>query len=550
MGKDWYEGCINSQEWRLNHLYYIATKSNGVVRFKMNWAQEYLYHNLHTRNTILKVRQLGMSTFVAILMLDSCLFTPYFGAGIIDKGLDDAKEKLAKMKLAYECMQNAPDYCRVDHVEDEEDRRNIAMYSQLLTTSKHGVSATFLGEKAEFSNGSLVRIGTSLRGGTIHLLHVSEYASTAANNPGKAEEILSGGFETVPDDGIIIMESTHEGAKTGGNYAILKQAMENEGKRLNNQQFKFFFFTWWKHPEYKIDIDIPLSLTKAQEEYFENLEKRHGITLSDAQKRWWCAKATTLRHRMYTEYPSTPDEAFKSTLQGSIYGSYITELRERGLTAAQFEADDYRPLYVSWDIGMADNTSMWLIQPGGDGRFYALDYFSAHNLDLSPYIGVVKEWGEKYHNMPVSLLPHDMKQRDISTGLARYLTLQKAGLPYKLLPRTNSTDDSIQTVRTMLRHFVFHERCNQTVKVGDEEAMSGVESLENYRYAPLGANGVEHKEPLHDAASHGADAFRMFVEAYTLGFIGKEGVKGKQAPSSPRDRQKRRIAAGVPSYWR
>ena len=57
MGKDWYDGCLQDQKWRLNHLYYIKTKSQGIIRFKMNWAQEYLFEHLHTRNNILKARQ-------------------------------------------------------------------------------------------------------------------------------------------------------------------------------------------------------------------------------------------------------------------------------------------------------------------------------------------------------------------------------------------------------------------------------------------------------------------------------------------------------------
>ena len=45
--------------------------------------------------------------------------------------------------------------------------------------------------------------------------------------PLKAKEILNGAGETVPSTGIIVMESTHEGAKSGLNYDILKGAMEN-----------------------------------------------------------------------------------------------------------------------------------------------------------------------------------------------------------------------------------------------------------------------------------------------------------------------------------
>ena len=131
MGKDWYEGCMFDQEWRLNHLYYISTKEDGIQRFHLNWAQTELYHNLHTRNTILKARQLGMSTFTSMLILDNCLFKEGFSAGIIDRTEDDGKEKMQKIELAYSFLENPPETTK-DHVEDEEDRKMIAAVSKVL----------------------------------------------------------------------------------------------------------------------------------------------------------------------------------------------------------------------------------------------------------------------------------------------------------------------------------------------------------------------------------------------------------------------------------
>ena len=123
MGKDFYDGCLQDQKWRLNHLYYIKTKEQGIIRFKMNWAQEYLFDHLHTRNNILKARQLGMSTFTSLYILDSCLFIPNYEAGIVDKTDDDAKEKLRKIRVAFEYMLNPPKNVGADHVTDEQDKK-------------------------------------------------------------------------------------------------------------------------------------------------------------------------------------------------------------------------------------------------------------------------------------------------------------------------------------------------------------------------------------------------------------------------------------------
>ena len=72
--------------WRLTsgHLYKIKTKIAAddddapglVVPFAPNAAQRDLYANLHTRNSIPKARQLGLSTAIQVLMLDQCVFVP------------------------------------------------------------------------------------------------------------------------------------------------------------------------------------------------------------------------------------------------------------------------------------------------------------------------------------------------------------------------------------------------------------------------------------------------------------------------------------------
>ena len=68
--------------WRLTSgkLYKIITKGNDdddglIVDFLPNEAQLYLIDNLHYRNIILKARQLGFSTLICVLWLDTALFS-------------------------------------------------------------------------------------------------------------------------------------------------------------------------------------------------------------------------------------------------------------------------------------------------------------------------------------------------------------------------------------------------------------------------------------------------------------------------------------------
>lgn len=243
------QGRLDDPLWRLQHLYWIENKAGRMQRFTLNAAQMRLHRAMWNRNAVLKARQLGISTYVAMLMLDCCLFTPNFHAGIIDKSLPDAEQKLAKVRFAWENL----DYAAPDADAAE---RALAYLGGLI---KQRTGVLKRGElhpvgdartRMAFANGSDIRLGTTLRGGTLQLLHVSELAHVSVHAPWRAREIRTGAINTVPADGRIILESTHEGGRYGVNYEMMQQAMENSAKdELSPLDFRFFFFSWFDNPE-------------------------------------------------------------------------------------------------------------------------------------------------------------------------------------------------------------------------------------------------------------------------------------------------------------
>src|SRR5262249_45709679 len=99
MKTDAYEaikGRFLSREWRLDNLYFIQNERGEVVRFVRNESQRAFWDNAWYLNAILKARQLGFSTLMALLELDTCLFNSNISAGIVDYSLVDAKKKLAR----------------------------------------------------------------------------------------------------------------------------------------------------------------------------------------------------------------------------------------------------------------------------------------------------------------------------------------------------------------------------------------------------------------------------------------------------------------------
>src|SRR5258708_38972657 len=65
---------LKNKDWRIANLYKIRDKNKRIVKFKRNRAQSEFNKNKHTRNIILKSRQLGFTTDEAIDALDDTMF--------------------------------------------------------------------------------------------------------------------------------------------------------------------------------------------------------------------------------------------------------------------------------------------------------------------------------------------------------------------------------------------------------------------------------------------------------------------------------------------
>lgn len=516
---------LSSQEWRLNHLYWIEDKVGNLVRFRMNAAQRKFYGRLHYRNEVLKARQLGMSTFVELLMLDCCLFNKRWHGGIIDKSEKEAQKKLEKIVLAYRCLDYVPENATA------EDRAlaQIGKEIKLSVPYQDKPSKGFL----SWENGSSVEAKATVRGGTLQMLHVSEMAYVSARMPQRAKEIKNGALNTVVSGMYIIKESTHEGGRSGDNYAMVRQAMANESKKeLSPMDYRFHFFNWVEDAGYRLPAkywdELPRPEDKAGwaerealERYFAGIEPFVG-KLSSEQKAWYAAQYRALGPvGIRQEFPTTPDEAFDAVPDEAIFAQELSWLRMQGRVGTEFEVRRRRPVYVSWDLGLSDFTCLWMVQAGSDGKFYCVDFYAGKGQQLDHYVGVVRAWEDRYQlRVTTHFVPHDARHAQWN-DLSVEGQLKGAGFCVRSLPVTSSVLTSLQACREVLMSCVFHERCLEPVRYGMKEFPSGVRSLENYQWAP-GTGNTRRAEPLHDLHSHGADAFRYFCEAYKLGFVGQD----------------------------
>ncbi|HXI99193.1 MAG TPA: terminase, partial [Gemmatimonadaceae bacterium] len=245
--------------WRLNNLYFITDKDGRKIPFRMNGAQEALFNEMHYMNVILKARQIGFTTFIQLFILDACVFNSNIRAGTIAHTLPDAQSIFRdKVRFPYD---NLPD--------------GLKSIIPAIGDSK---------TELILANNSSMRVGTSLRSGTLNYLHVSEYGKLCAKYPEKAREVRTGALNTIQAGQIIFIESTGEGQE--GHYFELTEAArskERSGTPLTPLDFKFHFFPWWKDPDYAMDprdVVVPAEYVA----YFAKIAKNHGIVLTPAQK--------------------------------------------------------------------------------------------------------------------------------------------------------------------------------------------------------------------------------------------------------------------------
>jgi len=489
---------LADQWWRLNNLYYIKSKEGKKIRFKPNWAQTELYKGMWFLNCILKARQLGMTTFIQIFMLDRCLFNDNVNAGIVAHNKEDAEAFFSdKIKFAYD---NLP-----------EDLRKARRATSDTTRS------------LKFSNDSHIRVGTSMRSGTYQYIHVSEFGKMCAKYPDKAREVITGTLNTVAPGQIVWIESTAEGPH-GEFYDMCKRsqdmttAVKNADALFTKMDYKFFFFPWWKHPDYVLEnpVDIPDKLMV----YFKELHEKHDLNLTASQKFWYVKKATEQGNLMKQEYPSTPEEAFEQSNELVIYGEQLREAREQR-RIGDFPIVRGVPVNTFWDIGRNDVNAIWCHQHI-EGRHRFGYYLEDRLRDLTYYVDLLFELKREFNWIfGTHYLPHDVMVTDISQreNLSREQVLRAAGLsPIIVVPKTPRINDGIELTR----------RVFSTCEFDAEGCAVGLRALRDYKWAFDELHGITRDIPAKSWGRNGADAFRQFAQGYR----GKHTTWAEQAAAA------------------
>ncbi len=484
---------LRSRTWRLNNLYYIEDKKGSVVKFKPNEAQLKLDNNLHTRNLCLKSRQHGITTWACIRSLDTAMFKSNISCGIVAHTKTDALKFFNnKILFAYERL---PDWLKNENPIVRKD-----MTGEII-----------------FKNGSRIVVGTSLRSGTYQRVHISELGPMVARFPMRAQETIGGTLNAVDSDAIVTIESTAEGA-WGQFYTMSNRAEQLDRKvrageeKLTNLDYKFFFLAWFEDTTNVLHEDVFIS--PALIEYFEKVQADTGYVLSTPQKAWYAKKAEEQGDSMWSQFPSTPEEAFKASTEGTYYGKLLDKAEIEGRICNLPHIPGI-PVNTFWDIGRNDTNSIWFHQQVGHWHHF-INYYENSGESAAHYAKHLQEMANKHgYVYGKHYLPHDAEVTEYTNAdnKKRCDVLADLGVkPYVIVPRIESIGEGIEMTRNSIPRCKFDKNLCGEMKPGS--GRGGIPALRAYRKEFNERGQCWFNTPFHDWSSNGADAFRQHAQSY------------------------------------
>lgn len=214
------------------------------------------------------------------------------------------------------------------------------------------------------------------------------------------------------------------------------------------------------------------------------------------------------------EFEQEMECSFTAAITGAYWGKQISAI-EGQKRFGKVPFDPALQVDTFWDLGVSDATAIWFVQQTRL-EVRIIDYLEITGEGLPEIIKALKtghraEYSYREHNWP-----HDGNSRDLTSGKERSTTARTLGLRPLIVHPKYDVADSIDAGRRLFARCWFDtERCTQYMK-GDKGSR-GIESLKNYQKKWDAKNKVYLDNPLHNWASHGADAWRLLAMALKPG---------------------------------
>lgn len=190
-------------------------------------------------------------------------------------------------------------------------------------------------------------------------------------------------------------------------------------------------------------------------------------------------------------------------IAGGIYTKEIGLAEQQG-RIKKLEYDPRFRVYTFWDLGVDDSTAIVFAQFVGK-EIRVLDYYANNNEGMDHYVDVLRQKREEFgYSYGTLFIPHDGANREWITGRNRRQALEAKGFTVEVLP-ADRVADGINGAKMLFENIFFDADKTQDL----------LECLRNYQRKYDANKMIFSKEPLHNWASHGADAFRYMAQGYS-----------------------------------
>lgn len=208
--------------------------------------------------------------------------------------------------------------------------------------------------------------------------------------------------------------------------------------------------------------------------------------------------AIAQKQMSWEEYQQEFECSFEGAFKGAYYARQMAEVMKKRFTQVPY--DPIVPVQTFWDLGLRDYTCVIFAQVIGY-EVRIIDYLEIHNTALVDIADMVRA---KNYNYAIHWLPHDVNVVEYNFMASRKSVLVNAMMGGRLEDVPPATiEDGINAVRSVLARCWF----DQT------NATDLVDALSAYRQEWDDKRGTFKANPVHDWASHAADAMRYLAVA-------------------------------------
>jgi hypothetical protein len=201
-------------------------------------------------------------------------------------------------------------------------------------------------------------------------------------------------------------------------------------------------------------------------------DSRAEMTEDEYQQEWYCS--------------------FDAAIKGAYYAEELSKARQdKRITKVDW--DNTLPVYTVWDLGISDAMAIGFWQRVRQ-EMRLIDYYESTDRGLPHYTKIIQN---KPYTYAKHFAPHDINQRELTTGRTRLEIAKELGINYVVLPKLGVAD-GIHAGRLMF----------DRLWVNNENCQTWIDYIAQYHREWDDNRGCFKDNPYHDFTSHAADMYR------------------------------------------